>query len=126
MLAPGELITAVELPPLRFAGALALPQGARPRLLRLRLVSVAAAVDVADGDGARRPDRLGGVAHAPWRALRGRGRCCAARPATRGALRRAAEAELAQAQPLRDNALQGRRWRATCIVRTLAELCEAP
>ena len=35
-LQPGELITAVELPPLPFARALDLPQGARPGQLRLR------------------------------------------------------------------------------------------
>ena len=59
VLEPGELITAVELPPLPLGRALALPQGARPRVVRLRAsVSVAAALDVADGDGARLPHRL--------------------------------------------------------------------
>lgn len=66
---PGELVTAVELPPTRFS------QHAHYLKVRDRasyafaLVSVAAAVDV-DGDAIRDLRIvLGGVAHKPWRAL---------------------------------------------------------
>ena len=67
ILAPGELIVAVELPPNAFAG--------RSHYLKVRdrasyafaLVSAAAALDVSDGviRGARLV--LGGVSHKPWR-----------------------------------------------------------
>ena len=103
VLLPGELVTAVELP--------ALPLAAHSTYRKVRdrasyafaLVSVAAALDVA-GDGTVRDVRLalGGVAHKPWRAwaaekmLRGQ-------PATEASFRTAAEAELADAAPLRDN-----------------------
>ena len=63
---------------------------------------------------------LGGVAHVPWRAhaaeaaLRGGA-------ATEDAFARAADAELAQARPLRDNAFKVPLARHL-IVRTLTEL----
>ncbi len=63
---------------------------------------------------------LGGVAHAPWRAhaaeaaLRGG-------PATEDAFARAADAELEQARPLRDNAFKVPLAR-NLIVRALSEL----
>jgi xanthine dehydrogenase YagS FAD-binding subunit len=123
MLEPGELITAVDLPPSLFA--------ARSRYRKVRdrasyafaLVSVAAALDLA-GDGTVRDVRLalGGVAHKPWRAWK-------AEAALRGALateetfRRAAEAELADAQPLAGNAFKVPLARNT-IVRTLLDLLE--
>jgi xanthine dehydrogenase YagS FAD-binding subunit len=124
VLAPGELITAVELPPL--------PLAARSRYRKVRdrasfafaVVSVAAAVEL---DGATVRDcrlALGGVAHVPWRAER-------AEAALRGAgaeeelFARAADAELAAAQPLPDNAFKVGLARAL-IVRTLAEVCGLP
>lgn len=102
-LAPGELITAIELPPLSWA--------ARSRYRKVRdrasyafaTVSVAAALDL-DGDTVHDARlALGGVAHRPHRArlaedaLRGA-------PATREAFRAAINAELAEARPGRDNA----------------------
>ncbi|MCG5218565.1 FAD binding domain-containing protein [Streptosporangium sp. KLBMP 9127] len=103
VLEPGELIVAVELP--------ALPYAARSRYRKVRerasfafaVVAVAAALDVADGVVRDCRVALGGVAHVPWRAellettLRGA-------PATRESFVVAAEAEFAQARPLRDNA----------------------
>ena len=70
MLSHGELITAIDLPPLAFA--------ARSRYRKVRdrasyafaLVSVAAALDVADGVVRDARLALGGVAHKPWRAWR--------------------------------------------------------
>jgi xanthine dehydrogenase YagS FAD-binding subunit len=93
VLEPGDLIVGVELPP-----PLSGPQ--RYRKVRDRasfafaLVSIAAAVDVRDGVRIA----LGGVAHVPWR-------CFAAEEALRGGatFAEAADAELADARPLRDN-----------------------
>lgn len=101
-LRPDELIVAVELPPLAF-GARSTYRKVRDRAsYAFALVSVAAAIDVQDGTVADVRLALGGVAHKPWRAwhaeaaLRGQ-------PATADTFRAAAEAELAEAAPLRDN-----------------------
>jgi len=103
----GELVTAVELEPL----APALAARSTYRKVRDRasfsfaVVSVAAALDL-DG-GAVRDCRiaLGGVAHGPWRAWRAE-EALRGGPATAERFAAAAEAELAQAQPLRDNAFK--------------------
>jgi xanthine dehydrogenase YagS FAD-binding subunit len=119
----GELITAVDLPPLPFAAT------SRYRKVRDRasyafaLVSVAAALQVADGVVQDVRLALGGVAHKPWRATR-------AEQALRGAsataerFRAAAEAELAGARPLPGNAFKVPLAR-NVIVSTLLELLEA-
>jgi xanthine dehydrogenase YagS FAD-binding subunit len=105
ILTQGELITAVDLPPLFFA------MNSRYRKVRDRasyafaLVSLAAALDVADGIVRDARLALGGVAHKPWRcysaenALRGA-------PATDESFRAAAEVELAAAEPLPENAFK--------------------
>ncbi len=124
VLAPGDLITAVELTPLRYA------RRSRYRKVRDRasfsfaVVSLAAAVDV--GDGTVRDCRIafGGLAHAPWRALRAEELLRGA-PATPESFARAADAELEQALPLRDNTFKVALAR-NLMVRTLSELCEAP
>ena len=104
-LAQGELVTAVELP--------ALPDASRSAYRKVRdrasyafaLVSVAAVLDASGGTVRDVRIALGGVAHKPWRArvaeeqLRGG-------PATEGAFRAAAEAELAAAVPLEGNAFK--------------------
>jgi xanthine dehydrogenase YagS FAD-binding subunit len=94
----GELITAIDLPPL--------PMAARSDYRKVRdrasyafaLVSVAACLDVEDG--AVRDVRLafGGVAHKPWRAYRAE-EALRGRPATEDAFRTAAGAELVDAEP---------------------------
>jgi xanthine dehydrogenase YagS FAD-binding subunit len=116
----GELIVAVDLP--------RLPLAARSRYRKVRerasfafaLVSVAAALEVADGRVADVRIAFGGLAHKPWRAtaaeesLRG----AAANPEAFAA---AAEAELAAARPLRDNGYKVDLAR-TALVQTLVEL----
>ena len=122
VLAHGELITAVDLPPLAFA--------ARSRYRKVRdrasyafaLVSVAAALEVADGVVRDVRIALGGVAHKPWRAWQAEALLRGA-PATEEAFRRAAEAELADAQPLTGNAFKVPLAR-NVIVRTLLDLLE--
>jgi xanthine dehydrogenase YagS FAD-binding subunit len=123
VLEPGELITAIDLPPLAFA------THSRYRKVRDRasyafaLVSVAAALDIA-GDGRVRDVRLalGGVAHKPWRAWKAEAALRGA-SATEEAFGRAAEAELAGAQPLPGNAFKVPLARNT-IVRTLLDLLD--
>jgi xanthine dehydrogenase YagS FAD-binding subunit len=106
VIAPGELITAVDLPPSTF--------GAHAHYLKVRdrasyafaLVSVAAALELQDGVVRDVRLALGGVAHKPWRArgaeneLRGRALDDAA------ALQRAAQAAVAGARPYRHNAFK--------------------
>jgi xanthine dehydrogenase YagS FAD-binding subunit len=122
VLAQGELITAVDLPPLTVA------VHSRYRKVRDRasyafaLVSVAAALEVADGVVRDVRIALGGVAPKPWRAWRAEAALRGA-PATAEAFRRAAEAELADAQPLPGNAFKVPLAR-NVIVRTLLDLLE--
>jgi xanthine dehydrogenase YagS FAD-binding subunit len=121
VLEPGELITAIELPPLRAAARSRYAKARERRSFSFALVSVAAAVELGS-DGSVEDVRiaLGGVAHRPWRAER-------AEAALRGAsleeerIARAADEELAQAVPLRDNAYKVPLAR-NVIVRTLLEL----
>jgi xanthine dehydrogenase YagS FAD-binding subunit len=119
-LEPGDLVTAVVVPPLRMPAAY---RKVRERAsFAFALVSIAAALDVRDGTVRDARLALGGVAHKPWRAgnaedvLRGA-------PATEETFTRAADAELAAAEPLRDNAYKVPLAR-NLIVRTLAELGE--
>jgi xanthine dehydrogenase YagS FAD-binding subunit len=63
---------------------------------------------------------LGGVAHKPWRASRAE-EALRGGPATADGFARAADAELAQARPLRDNGYKVPLAR-NLIVRTLSEL----
>jgi xanthine dehydrogenase YagS FAD-binding subunit len=101
----GELITAVDLPELPFAA------GSTYRKVRDRasyafaLVSVAAAVDAADGVIRDVRIALGGIAHKPWRATRAEDLLRGA-PATQDVFRAAADAELAPARPLAHNAFK--------------------
>jgi len=118
----GELITAVDLPPLAFA--------TRSRFRKVRdrasfafgLVSVAAALDVADGVVRDGRLALGGVAHTPWRAARAE-EVLRGAPATERSFRDAAEAELAAARPLPGNGFKVPLARGA-IVRTLLDLVE--
>ena len=102
-LRPGELITAVELPPLPLA------QRSTYRKVRDRssyafaLVSVAAALEVgADGTVTDVRLALGGVAHKPWRARAAEGLLRGQQPSEE-VFRRASEGELSSARPLSDN-----------------------
>ncbi len=118
----GELITAVELPPLSF-GARSYYRKVRDRAsYAFALVSVAAAIDVADGKVRDARIALGGVAHVPWRATKAEAMLRNAE-ATEEVFRRAAEAELAEAQPLRGNAFKVPLVR-NVLTRTLLELAE--
>ena len=118
----GELITAVDLPPLDLA------YNSRYRKVRERasyafaLVSVAAALDVEDGVVRDVRLALGGVAHKPWRATKAE-EVLRGEPAGEENFRAAAEIELEDARPLRENAFKVPLAR-NVITRTLLELSE--
>jgi xanthine dehydrogenase YagS FAD-binding subunit len=122
MLEPGELITAIQLPPSDLA-ALSTYRKVRDRSsYAFALVSVAAALEL-DGDlivDAR--VALGGVAPKPWRAWRAED-ALRGQPATEAAFLRAADAELADARPLPGNAFKVELVRRT-LAAVLQELTE--
>jgi xanthine dehydrogenase YagS FAD-binding subunit len=101
-LGAGELITAVDLPPSRFA--------AHSRYLKIRdrasyafaLVSVAAALELEGGAVRDARIVMGGVAHKPWRAEKAE-RALAGRRLDEASIAAAAAASVEGAQPLRDN-----------------------
>jgi xanthine dehydrogenase YagS FAD-binding subunit len=104
VLQPGELITAVTLPP-RLAGR-SIYRKVRDRAsYAFALISVAAVLEVQDGVVKEVRIALGGVAHKPWRAAAAEA-ALKGGPATEAAFRAAAHAELASARGLRDNAFK--------------------
>ena len=118
----GELITAVDLPPLAFATRSHYRKVRDRASYAFALVSVAAAIDVADGKVRDARIAFGGVAHVPWRATKAESVLRGA-PVTEESFRQAADAELADAQPLRDNAFKVPLARNT-LVRTLLDLTQ--
>ena len=104
-LEPGELITAVTVPPNGIAAHSHYRKVRDRASYAFALVSVAAGLEMEGGMIKDVRIALGGVAHKPWRAERAEA-ALKGRQATEAALRRAAEAELAAAQPLRDNAFK--------------------
>jgi xanthine dehydrogenase YagS FAD-binding subunit len=121
VLEPAELITEVRLPP-------PIP-GARSRYRKVRerssfafaLVSVGVVLAVEDGIVSEVRIALGGVAHVPWRAELAEAELLGG-AASEDAFAAAADAELEQAQPLRDNVYKVA-LAHNLIVRTLADLC---
>jgi xanthine dehydrogenase YagS FAD-binding subunit len=120
VLEPNELIVAVEVPPLAAAANSTYRKVRERASFSFALVSVAVALDVADGEVRDVRIAFGGLAHKPWRAhdaedaLRGAA-------ADEKAFAKAADAELAHATPLRDNAYKVELAHNT-LVRTLVEL----
>jgi xanthine dehydrogenase YagS FAD-binding subunit len=120
LLEPGELITAVELP--------ALPLAVRSTYRKVRdrasyasaLVSVAAALAIEDGRIKDVRLALGGVAHKPWRAWRAE-EALRGQAVNQAVFTTAAEAELADARPLKANGFKIELARRT-IVAVLDEL----
>lgn len=119
----GELITAVALPALPFAAHSLYRKVRDRRSFAFALVSVAAALQVRDGTVEDVRIAFGGVAHKPWRATRAE-RILRAGAATTGQFERAADAELAAAQPQPGNAFKMKLLRNT-LVTTLQELAGA-
>jgi xanthine dehydrogenase YagS FAD-binding subunit len=98
-----ELITAIELPALRFATRSTYRKVRDRASYAFALVSVAAALDLG-ADGTVRDVRIavGGVAHKPWRAWKAES-ALRGQQAGRENFRAAAEAELVEASGLRGN-----------------------
>jgi xanthine dehydrogenase YagS FAD-binding subunit len=115
-----DLITAVEIPSLGFARNSAYRKVRDRASFSFGVVSVAAALDVAGGEIRDVRLALGSVAPMPWRArlaeeaLRGQA-------ATADSFRRAADAELEAARPLRDNGFKVALAR-NVVVRVLSDL----
>jgi xanthine dehydrogenase YagS FAD-binding subunit len=105
VLEPGELIIAVTVPPNGIAARSHYRKVRDRASYAFALVSVAAGLEMEAGRIKDVRIALGGVAHKPWRAERAE-TALRGRPATEAAFRQAAEAELASAQPLRDNAFK--------------------
>jgi len=101
----GDLITAVELPALQMAVNSAYYKVRDRASYAFALVSVAAALDVRNGQVADVRIALGGIAHKPWRALRAEAVLKGA-AASDETFDRAADAELADARALRHNAFK--------------------
>ncbi|MFE9788462.1 FAD binding domain-containing protein [Nocardia salmonicida] len=119
----GDLITAVDLPALDWATTSTYRKVRDRASFAFALVSVAAAVDIADGVVRDVRIAFGGVAAKPWRAhtaeaeLRGRA-------PTEDNVAAAADAELADARPQRQNGFKIALAR-NVLVATLRELSEA-
>jgi xanthine dehydrogenase YagS FAD-binding subunit len=121
-LARDELITAIEVPPLAF-GRNSTYRKVRDRAsYAFALVSVAAALDLVDGQVGDVRLALGGVAHKPWRAFQAE-KLLRGAPATEESFRNAAEAELQQASGLQHNAFKIELAKRI-IVQTLKDLSQ--
>jgi xanthine dehydrogenase YagS FAD-binding subunit len=122
LLEPGELITAVELPPLPLAARSTYRKVRDRSSYAFALISVAAAIKI-EGDLVKDVRlALGGVAHKPWRAWKAEA-MLKGRSATPENFREAALAELADAAPLRHNAFKVELAQRT-IAAVLGELME--
>ncbi|MFF8811589.1 FAD binding domain-containing protein [Streptomyces pactum] len=101
----GDLITHVELPEVPEARRSAYRKVRDRASYSFALVSVAAALQVAEGRVRRVRLAFGGVAHKPWRARTAERRLLGG-PAGEPEFVAALDAELARAEPLRDNAFK--------------------
>lgn len=103
VLKPGELIVAIDLPEMAMASRSTYRKVRDRSSYAFALVAVAAAIDVGE-DGTVRDVRLalGGVAPKPWRAMKAEAALRGKR-ADAASFQAAADAELADAKPLKDN-----------------------
>ena len=122
VLAPGELITAVQLPPSNLAARSTYRKVRDRASYAFALVSVAAAIELNGGAIADVRLALGGGAPKPWRAWRAE-EALRGGPATEASFLEAADAELADARPLAGNAFKVDLARRT-LVAVLQQLTE--
>ena len=104
-LAPGEIITAVILPPISFAKSGVYLKLRDRASYAFALISVAAAVDIQDGEIQQARMALGGVAHKPWRSPEAE-QFLQGKPAETATFQQAAEIALRDAKPLKYNAFK--------------------
>jgi xanthine dehydrogenase YagS FAD-binding subunit len=121
-LEPGELITAVELPPSSLAAHSTYRKVRDRSSYAFALVSVAAALALDGDEIADVRLALGGVAPKPWRAWRAE-KALRGGPATEAAFLEASDAELADARPLSGNAFKIELTRRT-LAAVLQQLTE--
>jgi xanthine dehydrogenase YagS FAD-binding subunit len=119
-LPPGSLITAVEIPPLDFSRRSSYRKVRDRASYAFAVASVAAALDVHEGVVRDVRLALGAVAPVPWRAHRAED-ALRGKPATEASFRAAAEVELAEARPRRDNGFKVRLI-SNVITRSLSDL----
>jgi xanthine dehydrogenase YagS FAD-binding subunit len=119
LLEPGELITAIEIPALSFAAHSTYRKVRDRASYAFALISVAAAIDVQSGMIKDIRLALGGVAPKPWRAWKAEA-SLKGRSATVENFRAAAEEELSDASPLRDNG-----FKVPLAMRTMVAVLEA-
>jgi len=117
VLAPGELITAVDIPALPFATRSVYVKVRDRASYAFALASAAAALDLQDGTIAAARIAVGGVATKPWRLFDAE-RLLIGKPADRRSYRAAADAALAGAVPRAHNRFKIELARRT-IVRAL-------
>ena len=122
VLEPGELITAVQLPPSNLAAHSTYRKVRDRSSYAFALVSVAAALELDGEQIAAARVALGGVAPKPWRAWRAE-EALRDRPATEATFLQAADAELADARPLSGNVFKVELARRT-LAAVLLELTE--
>ncbi len=118
----GELITAIELPPVSPTARSTYRKVRDRASYAFALVSVAAVLDVEHGHVRDVRLALGGVAHKPWRAARAEA-LLRGSPATVDAFIKAASEELSHARPLGDNGFKIALAQRT-IVAVLTQLME--
>jgi xanthine dehydrogenase YagS FAD-binding subunit len=123
VLEPGDLITAVDVPLTDLARTSAYRKARDRASYAFAVGSVAAALTVAGGTVRDVRLAFGAVAHKPWRA-RAAEEALRGRPATRESFLAAADAELAAAQPLRDNGFKVPLIR-NLVAATLSRLAES-
>ena len=121
VLGPADLVCAVELPASAPARRSAYRKARDRASFSFAIGAVAAAVEMDDGRVGDVRIAFGALAHKPWRAWRAEEALRGA-PAIPALFAAAADAELDQAVPLRDNAFKVPLARAL-LVRTLEELC---
>ncbi|ABD90161.1 FAD binding domain-containing protein [Rhodopseudomonas palustris] len=123
VLEPGELIAAIELPPLPLARNSAYRKVRDRASYAFAVISVAAALEVKHGRITDVRLALGGVAHKPWRAAKAEA-ALIGRPPSEVSFRTAADAELAEAVPLPLNAFKVELAKRS-IAAVLADLAHA-
>ena len=118
----GELIVAVQVPPPGPARRWRYVKVHERASFSFAVVSLAAALELEEGAVRDVRLALGGVAHKPWRGWQAE-KLLRGAPANPESFAAAADAELAQARPLRDNAYKLALAR-NLIISTLSELAE--
>lgn len=120
VLAPGEIVTAIELPPLPVAARSAYRKVRDRASYAFALVSVAACAEVQDGVLTDVRLAFGGIAPKPWRALRAEAALLGG-PVTPEAVAAAIDLDLQGAEPLAGNAFKLELARRTAFA-VLADL----